>query len=60
MHDIVAYLSTYSSCIVRTRGERTLEVWGQDLREHYLVTIDPHHTHFVDVVSLGEIDKPFL
>lgn len=60
MHNIMSYLSAHTSCRVRARTERTLEVWGTDLREHYLVTIDPEHTHLIDIVSLGEIDKPFL
>jgi hypothetical protein len=52
MQVIVFYLSSQTTCIHRTRDGQTLEVWGNDLREHYLITLDSQRPHGIDIVSL--------
>jgi hypothetical protein len=52
MQAMILYLSVQTTCRYRTRDGRTLEVWGNDLREHYLITLDPQQQHGIDIVTL--------
>lgn len=45
---------------MRQTTPTTIEVWGDDLREHYLLTYSPHHRNLVDVIFLEETRLHFF
>lgn len=41
-----------NGCVLRNRDANTVEVWGRNVSEHYLVTVNLQHQPIVDVVWL--------
>ena len=60
MSEILAYLDTHTTCHHRAVDDHVVEVWGEDLREHYLVTIDPSRINHLDIITLEAMSAPFF
>lgn len=43
-----------NGCVTIRRGSTTLEIYEQDLSEHYLVTVDLERQPMIDVVYLTD------
>lgn len=41
-----------NGCVTIRHGSTTLEIYEQDLSEHYLITVDPERQPVIDVVYL--------
>jgi hypothetical protein len=41
-----------NGCVTIRHGSSTLEIYEQDLSEHYLITVDPERQPVIDVVYL--------
>ncbi len=47
----IAFLMA-QGCIARSRGDNALEVWEENLQEHYLLTFGPREFPSVDIVQV--------
>jgi len=57
--DIAEFHASFNSCLHRTRTPQSVEVWGHDISEHYLVTFDPSRKNLLDIVFLDWSEPTF-
>jgi hypothetical protein len=48
---VIAFL-VRQGCIARSRGTDALEVWEEDLSEHYLLTLNAQRFSIIDIVQV--------
>lgn len=46
---------TKQGYVIRPRGKYSLEIWGANLADHYLLTYNPEHKNLCDVVQIPTV-----
>jgi hypothetical protein len=55
-----SYLQEHDSTLSRWQGQNCLEIWGEDIGEHFLITFDENKPHLMDVTFIQTERDPLL